>query len=609
MNNSDKTICNYLIDRVRKTPSANAIGSISKNKIKFINFKKYGDTIERLSCALINLGVIPQNKVAILSLTRKEWNYIDLAIMSAGAVSVPVYPSYLAGEVEYIINHSEAEFLIIEDQTQFEKILEIQHSLPKLKNIISIEDIKTESLKELKDTIKLTSWEDCINLGIELVQKNPDQFINNSQKLSPDSLATIVYTSGTTGEPKGALISHRALYQVLVNVKKYSQNAIGGDDRFMTFLPLSHVLGRLESFFTILFGAETVYAPDMKKIIENISIVQPTILVVVPRVLEKVYEKAIGSFQNSEVKKVIFEGAMKIANNYFDVIANNKSPKPGSILQFHIVKKLVFDKVYQMFGGRIRYFLSGGAPLSPEIIKFMRNANLTVLEGYGLTETVAPCFVNSMTKQVPGTVGQPLGDVEVKFLDDGEILLKSLAMFSGYYKNEEATAESLDQDGWLHTGDIGEFDSEGYLKITGRKKDIIITSGGKNIAPQKIESLLQLSPYIAHSVIIGDNQKYLTALIAIEREAFIEHFEEYEINEDCDFRHLANHELINELIKQEISIYNGELASFETIKNFKIIPVEIDGDNYLTPSLKIKKLLVKKDYENLIGAMYKDFDK
>lgn len=601
-----KTICDIFLERIERSPFANAVGSIENDKINFLTFQKYKDNIECLSLALVNLGLKAQTKACILSHTRKEWNFIDMAIMCSGAVSVPVYPSYTAEEVAYIINHCDAQFLIIENQEQFEKILEIQTELKNITKLISIDPIKQELVKKLDSKIQYIPYDECMSIGINGVQSNPDQFLHNIENINPDSLATIVYTSGTTGEPKGAMIKHIALFQVLQNVKKYTHSSIHDGDRFLTYLPLSHVLGRLESFFPILFGSETVYAQDMKNLINEIPLVRPTILVAVPRVLEKIYEKAIKAIDSNEIKKAAFTWATSTANDYFNTIYNDKTPKTATIIQYQLAKKIIFDKIYEMFGGKIRYFISGGAPLSTKIIEFMRNANLTVLEGYGLTETVAPCFINPMNFQVPGTVGQPMGDVEVKFLKDGEILIKSVAMFSGYYKNEKATNEVLNEDGWFHTGDIGEFNNKGYLKITDRKKDIIITSGGKNVAPQKIENLLKITPYISQAVIIGDKRKFLTALIGIEQEAFEKHFEDFELEEHCEHIDLANHPLVNQLIKNQIETINQELASFESIKKFKIIPCEITTENYLTPSLKIKKKLILRDFKALIEAMYKN---
>lgn len=604
MKERKKLICNLFINRIEKSANHSAIGSIENGKIQLIDFKSYKNIVESITIALLNLDLKSQNKVCILSHTRKEWHFLDLGILCAGAITVPVYPSYTAKEMQYIIDHCEAEFLILENNDQMEKFLEIAKDLPKIKRIISIEAISTESRKKLDPKITLISYDELMHLGSAQLQLNPDQFISTIETIKEDDIATIVYTSGTTGEPKGAVIKHRALCQVLLNVKKFSLNAFHKEDRLLTFLPLSHVLGRCESFFPIIFGCQAIYAESINRLIPNISMVKPTLMLAVPRIFEKIYEKTMASLDENFIKKSLFEWANNTANDYFDAIDNDKTPKTRTIIEYQLAKKLVFQKIYDLFGGRIRYFISGGAPLSPMIIKFLRNTNLTVLEGYGLTETVAPCFVNPMNKQIPGTVGQPIGDVEIKFRDDGEILIKTEAMFSGYFKNPSATEESIDENGWFATGDIGKFNDEGFLRITDRKKDIIITSGGKNIAPQHLENTLKLSGLIAQPVIIGDGKKYLTALIGIEPQAFESYFEELEISDNCDVKALANHTEIIALVSKEIEKVNRTLASFETIKKFKILPIELTQDNYITPSMKIKRKLIHADFEKLINAMY-----
>lgn len=606
MENTKHTVCDLFIKQVKLNKKNNSIGSIRGNKIHFISFENYLDIVSCYSMALINLGLSTHTKVAILSNTRQEWHFIDLAIMCSAGVTVPIYPSYTANEIKFIIEHSDSEILILENDEQFEKFLHIQEKLLQVKKIISIDPINSSLKAKLSTDIQFLSLEEFNRIGNIESQKNPDQFTVNIENISPDALASIVYTSGTTGEPKGAMIKHKALYQVLKNTKKYTHNSIYHKDRFLTYLPLSHVLGRLESFFPILFACEAVYAQDMKKLISHIPLIRPTLLVAVPRVLEKIYDKAMKEINNNELKKIVFNLATKSANNYFDIIDQDKTPDTRTILEYQIAKKCVFNKIYEMFGGKIRYFISGGAPLSTEINKFLRNASLTVLEGYGLTETIAPCFINPMNKQVLGSVGQPMGDVEVKFANDGEILIRSKALFSGYYKNHEETKKVLSEDGWFATGDIGIFDNQGFLKITDRKKDIIITSGGKNIAPQKIENLLKLSPYISQAMIIGNQQKYLTALISIDYEDFMDKFKEFEISQSTPLKDLVNNPNICTLIEEEIGKVNKQLSSYETIKNFRIIPVEVSVDNYLTPSLKIKKKLIHRDFAALINGMYKE---
>jgi long-chain acyl-CoA synthetase len=327
-------------------------------------------------------------------------------------------------------------------------------------------------------------------------------------------------------------------------------------------------------------------------------------MLAVPRIFEKIYDRVQKSLQQDGIKKSIFQWALDVSNTYYEKIDMDKTPSALNIINQQLAFKLVFEKLYQKFGSRIRYFISGGAPLSSEIILFLRNANLTILEGYGLTETIAPCSLNPFDRQIPGTVGKPMGDVEFRFGHDSEILIKSKAMFSGYYKNDEATQDAI-KDGWFHSGDIGEFDKRGHLKITDRKKDIIITSGGKNIAPQKIENLLKLEPHITNAAIFGDKQKYIIALIIIEKDSFINDLSDLGLEKSIDLKSMAHHPKIQEIIWEEIQHTNEELARFEQIKKFYIVDTEVNTDNYLTPSLKLKKKLVFKDYEQQISELYR----
>lgn len=605
MENIKETICDLLLSRAQQFPDLNAIGSIERKKVQFISFKSYKEFIECYSIAFIYLGVKSQTKVSIISSSRKEWNFIDMAIMCSGAVTIPIYPSYTPSEIEFILNHSDSEYLVIEGQEEFDKVLKIQNKIPHIKKIITFDQIKITAQSKLNENIELLSLDKFYHLGNLEVQNNPDQFQLTIERIAPDSLATIVYTSGTTGEPKGAMIKHQALFQVLKNIKKYTKNSVYHQDRFLTYLPLSHVLGRLESFFPILFACEAVYAGNAQKIIDNITIIQPSFLVAVPRILEKIYDKAMAEINANELKKVLFNLATNTANQYYETIENDKTPDTKIILEYQLAKKIIFNNIYRMFGGNIRYFISGGAPLNHKINEFLRNAGLTVLEGYGLTETMAPCCINPMNKQVLGSVGKPIGDVEINFGPDQEIFIRSKALFHHYYKDPETTQSVLTEDGWFATGDIGEFNPNGFLKITDRKRDIIITSGGKNIAPQKIENMLKLRPYISQAMVIGDQRKFLTALIGVEFESFLEKLKEFEISRSVPLRDLINQPQICQLIQDDVNQVNQDLAKFEQICDFRIISTEMTTDNYLTPSLKLKKKLLLQDFKCLINSMYK----
>lgn len=599
-----RTIGRVLKQRVEKTPNRYAIGWIENNEVKNLTFKEYKHTIELLISAYNKIGVTVGDKVAILGQTCKEWHLFDMATLCSRSCVVPIYPTYLASEVQFIFNHSDSSVLIVENDKQMEKIIPILKDLPNLKIVLSMHDLSDETLKKFRNNYAYYSYKELLRIGSEEHKSQPDLLENYISNQLPEEYASIIYTSGTTGEPKGAVITHHAFTTMLINVEKSIKAALGPDDKSLVFLPLSHVLGRCDSFLPIVFGFQAVYAESMDKLVDDLQIVRPTIMLAVPRVFEKIYAKINTQVEDGNfVEQQAFKWAQSVADKYFAKIDKDLSPSVAEVLEFKLANKLVFSKIYNRFGGRIRYFVSGGAPLSPEIIKFLRYANLTILEGYGLTETIAPCCLNPLAKQVPGTVGRPMGDVNIAFGPDGEILIKSDALLKEYYKNPEATANAI-KDGWLYSGDIGEFTAEGFLKITDRKKDIIITSGGKNVAPQKIENMAKTKPHISHMVVIGEKRNFLTALIGIEKERFIPLLDELALSSDCTVGDLARHSKVREVIASEIEELNKDLAQYESIKKFTIVPDEFTTENFLTPSLKIKRKVVADKFKAEIEAMY-----
>jgi long-chain acyl-CoA synthetase len=587
------TIGHLLLYRIEQTPHKKAVGFIRNSRIVTFSFQQYKSQVEALSLALIKKGIINQDKVCILSHTRIEWNLFDLAILCSGAITVPIYPTYDTEDISYILKHSQAKMVILENEEQFLKTFKTLELLPDLKFIISIEELSEEVKSKIPSHIFYFSYEKFNSTGKDEMISNPDLFEIKIKSLHDDNIATIIYTSGTTGKPKGAVIRQGALLKMLSNIRSFSQTALNSRDRNLIFLPLSHVLGRCDSFLSLTFGCESIYAESIDKLLQNISMAKPTFMIAVPRIFEKFYEKIQQDLENSnQLKQGLFRWAMNAANKYHEKIDQNKTPSANEIFQYNIAKSLVFHKVYEKFGGKVRFFISGGAPLSKKITQFLRNSDLSLVEGYGLTETIAPCVLNPFNRQKPGTVGKPIGDVEISFGDDSEILIRSAALFDHYFRSEEATKMAKNAAGWFSTGDIGHFDSEGYLVITDRKKDIIITSGGKNIAPQKIEELLKLSSKIEHCVIIGDKRKFLSALIGLNQS----HLEKF----------LNNKSEVTDIIKEIVSSINTQLSSFETIKRFEIIPITLTIDNYLTPSLKVKKKKLIFDFSDLIDAMYRD---
>jgi long-chain acyl-CoA synthetase len=601
----NQNIPSLLLEKFKRSPSGKSIGWIEHNKVISISMKEYFSRISEITLTLEELGIKANEKVSILANTSHLWHLYDLASMCLNAVVVPIYPTYLGEEVEFILNHSQATTIVIDSTAQFLKVIEQQDKLLCLNTIISFVDIEKEELDKLDSRIVFFTNHDIHMKGKSLLEQKPERTEELINSVQDNSIASIVYTSGTTGLPKGAIIRHRAFWSMLDNVKTTLSSNIDESDRTLTFLPLSHVLGRCDSMLGLSLGMEIVYAEGIDKIIDNISTAKPTIMIAVPRIFEKIYA-GIKEKINDEglIKQKVFSWAENTTNEYFDYLDRDQSPPAHLILSRTLAYKSVFSKIYERFGGNIRFFVSGGAPLSTDIIRFLRNANLTILEGYGLTETIAPCFLNPVTKQVPGTVGLPLGDTQVSFDDDGEILIKTSALFSGYYENENETKKAF-KDEWFRTGDIGELTTDDYLKITDRKKDIIITSGGKNVAPQKIENLMKNRKFISHFMVIGDQKKFLTAIVGIEKESFIKYFDELELKSNCTLEEIAKNQQVRNLIENEITVVNEDLAKFETIKKFYIAPVEFTPESgLLTPSLKLKKKVILKEFKEEIDALY-----
>jgi len=600
----NQTIGKLLKQQCDKNAENKAIGWIEAGEVKSLTFKDYLNQIQIISSAIVKIGLNPGDKLAILGQTSKDWHFMDMATMLARGCVVPVYPSYLPKEVDYIYSHSESSFIVVDSEKQLEKIISLIPQWRQVKAVVSLCDMPEEILKKIRNLVPYYTLKELRQIGADELKTQPDFFEEMLSKQTPNEIASIIYTSGTTGEPKGAVISQKALTSMLYNVEKTINGALNSQDKSLVFLPLSHVLGRCDSLLPLIFGWQAVYAESMEKLLENIQLVKPTIMISVPRVFEKIYAKIMDQVsKGNPLEKQIFKLAVERAQQYYKKIDQDLSPSAQELLEYKLAEKVVFEKIYQKFGGKIRYFVSGGAPLSHEIINFLKYANLTILEGYGLTETIAPCCLNPLSKQITGTVGRPLGDVQVKFAEDGEILIKTTAMFQEYYKNEQATKEAL-SDGWFHTGDIGEFTPQGFLKITDRKKDLIITSGGKNVAPQKIENMAKAYPHISHFIVIGEKRNYLTALVGIEKERFLDLLEELDLPASCSVQDLANHPRVQDLLESEITELNKDLAQFENIKKFKILPIELTTENFLTPSLKIKRKLVAEQYKETIEALY-----
>ena len=563
-----------------------------------ITFKEAVDKVEQIAAALDSLGIKKGDKVAIMSPSRFEWAFTDYATVSLGAVLAPIYPTLLAEQALYILNDSESMLLIVSDETQVDKIKSIRERL-KYTSYFYIMDKKDSNIENLWQ-----NFDSLIKTGQDILNKNDDVVSKILNDIKSTDLATIIYTSGTTGEPKGAMLTHKNFLSNIENGSKVF--TFYPDDTLLSFLPLSHIFERMAGhYLTCYHSLQIAYAESIEKVPENLLEIKPTLMISVPRLYEKIYAKVLENVESgSPVKRKIFYWALRVGRDYIKKIMYHK-PVSGS-LQFkkNIANKLVFSKLAERLGGKIRFMISGGAPLSAEIAEFFGAAGLYILEAYGLTETSPAISLSQVDKFKYGTVGPVIPNVEVKIAEDGEILSRGEHIMLGYYNKDAETKEVIDEKGWFHTGDIGHLDDDGFLVITDRKKNIIVTSGGKNIAPQPIENKLVINKFIEQVVVIGDNRNYCTAVIVLAKEPLIKWLNENNI-EQPDFKEINGNDKVRELIRLEIDKNTTNLARYETIKDFYLTTDVFTIENdMLTPTLKVKRKVVEEKHKDEINKMY-----
>ena len=564
-----------------------------------VTVSEFRDTVRGLACALYELGVKPGDRVAILSENRPEWTMADFAILAASAVTVPVYPTLLGWQIEYILNDAGTVTVICSNQEQLDKILEIRSHVPCLHNIIVCDPPANlpADVRVFKDVVESgKKWE---------ATNGQNWFEQSSKSRQPDDLATLVYTSGTTGNPKGAMLTHGNITSNVVTVRDVVPIEAG--DIALSILPLSHILERMVDFLYLYKGGCIAYAENVTKVADNLQEIKPSYFAAVPRLFEKMRARIMDNVAAAPpARQKIFHWALKIAEQRLPYSVDRKPMPLGLKLKSAIADKLVFGKIIARLGGNVKYVVSGGAPLSAELAAFFIGAGVEILEGYGLTETSPVIAVNRPEKRRIGSVGPIIPGVEVKIASDGEILSRGPHIMKGYWNNPDATAQSIDAEGWFHTGDIGEIDSDGFLKITDRKKDILINAYGKNIAPQPLEALLKSSPYVGTPVLIGDRRKYLVALIVpnfekLEREAATLGVK-YNSKDE-----LVGNEQVKQLIQAEIDRFNQNLDRQEKIRRFALLPRDFTiEDDEITPSLKVKRKNIDKKYKNIIDTLYAD---
>ncbi len=547
---------------------------------KQITWHEYLQKIIFASEVLVQNGFKKKKHVGLMSDTRWEWAALDMAILGLQGVTVPMYPNLSDDDLTFIINQSEVSILIVENEKLLQQVNRITNNLVNSPVILQIADFNFEN---------------------KVSEEAEKKFFDSCLQIKPSDIATIVYTSGTTGQPKGAVLLHEAIVSEVVEA--FDLFGIKPHFKSLTFLPFAHVLGRIEHWGSCYKGYTIAYAESIEKLKINLVEVAPDFLIAVPRIFEKVYSGIMAQVETNAVKQALFDTALK-ASKEVQALRRTKQPIPWSILlKYEALSKLVFAPIHKAFGGNLQFAVSGGAPLSPQLAEFFASCGINILEGYGLTETCAAVAVNQVMDNQPGTVGKPIGDVEFKFAADGEILIKSKKCFVEYYKNPEATKSTI-KDGYFATGDIGELTDRGFLKITDRKKDLIKTAGGKYVAPQKLEGLLKQDPLISQVLIHGDQKKFISSLISID-EAGIKSWADAQQISYSDVSELYQHPALKVRIQKHIQSVNSNLASFESIKKFEITndPWTVENGS-LTPSLKVKRKFLEQKYFDTISEMY-----
>ncbi|MDY0089993.1 MAG: AMP-dependent synthetase/ligase [Flavobacteriaceae bacterium] len=552
--------------------------------------KEYVDKSNAVSRALLRLGVKKNDKIAIISSTnRTEWNITDIGCLQTGAQTVPIYPTISSEDYEYILNHSECVYCFVSDEVVFEKIKSIAHKVSALKDIFSFDEITG-----------CKNWTEILNLGKDT--SNQEEVEKRKEEVNSHDLATIIYTSGTTGKPKGVMLSH---HNIVSNVLDSTPRIpiIEGNSRAMSFLPVCHIFERMLLYLYQYYSVSIYFAESIDKISENLKEVQPNVMSVVPRLLEKVYDKIyVKGTELTGIKKNLFFWAVDLGLNWKPYKQN------GWWYEFRlkIARKLIFSKWQEALGGKLEIMVSGSAALQPRLTKIFCAAGIPVMEGYGLTETSPVISVNDMRNGMfrIGTVGKLIQNVEVKIADDGEILCKGPNVMMGYYKDPALTAEAV-KNGYFHTGDIGEIDSDGFLRITDRKKEIFKTSGGKYIAPQILENSLKQSFFIEQAMVIGEGEKMPAAFIQPNFDFVREWANRHNIKLDADNKNLVSNIQVIERIQQEIEQCNERFGNWEKIKKIELTPdVWSIESGHLTPTLKLRRKIISEKYKDLYDRIY-----
>ncbi|MDX6329511.1 MAG: long-chain acyl-CoA synthetase [Streptomycetaceae bacterium] len=611
--NRPPSVATLFLERVEATPDAEAYrypvptGGPGPDGWASLTWGDAASRVFSIAAGLMDLGVRPEERVAIASATRVEWILADLGILCAGAATTTVYPSTNADETTFILADSGSRVLIAEDAQQLAKARDRRPELPDLKHVVVIDP---RGLGAGEDDGWVLSLEELERRGAAYLEKHPQVVKETVAALSKDQLATLIYTSGTTGRPKGVRLPHDCWSYMARAIEAIS--LLDKDDVQYLWLPLAHVFGKVLIAGHISVGHITAVDGRVDKIIENLPVVRPTYMAAVPRIFEKVYNGVAGKARaGGPAKYKIFKWAAEVAREYAKASQENRrrtgSPTvPFALAAQHaIADKLVYAKIREAFGGRLRACVSGSASLAPDIGYFFAGAGIHILEGYGLTESSAASFLNPGEAYRIGTVGKPFPGTEVRIAEDGEVLLRGPGIMQGYHGLPEKTAEVLEPDGWFHTGDIGELSADGYLKITDRKKDLIKTSGGKYVSPAEVEGQFKaVCPFVSNVLVIGADRNFCSALLALDEPTILGWAEENGLGGQ-PYAAVVASPAARELIDGYVQRVNAELQRWQQIKSFRLLPRDLDvehGD--LTPSLKLKRPVVEREFKDLIDEMY-----
>ncbi len=603
---SFRSVVHLFQHRVESSAEREAMSGRRDGQWYSLTWREAGLRVRAVACGLLSLGLQKGERTAILATSSPEWVIADLGILSAGGATSTLYTSNTAEESAYILENSGARFCFVENPVQEAKVREVKDQVGSVEHLILMDGAPVAGLTSVANdgwTIPLAELE---SRGAKWDADNPGAFDRVASSVGPEDLATLIYTSGTTGRPKGVMLTHDNW--VFEAETLDDLNILGPEDKQMLFLPLAHSFGKVLEVVFIALGVPTAIDGNIDDLLPNLAVVKPTVMAGVPRVFEKVYNRVVtGAKEGGAVKYRIFQWALGVGARVSAVRQQQRQPSGLLAFQHRLADKLVYSKLKERFGGRLRFMISGGAPLSRAIAEFFHAADILILDAYGLTETSAGSTGNRVESFKFGTVGRALKGVEVRIAEDGEILLRGRNIMRGYYNHPEATAEALEPDGWFHTGDVGQVDADGFITITDRKKDILVTAGGKNIAPQNVENQLKAScPYVSQVVMLGDRRPFCVALIALNEETAGKWAREQGI-EYKDYADLASRPEVKQLIRDALEAVNAKLASYERIKDFHLLDHDLSqATGELTPKMSVKRKVVEQRHREILDGFYKD---